>query len=224
MSDRFDAVVESCQPSASLAWLKIGRARVASRLWPGIRAGQSAVVRIAPQDVVLCLSHPGPTSARNVLPGHVVSLRHVPEGACVTLEVGFPLVALVTRRAVEELELRRGTALFALVKATAIRPHADVAARAVVSLRGARGVIDAAGLAFLRAIGGAGSLSQAARASGVTYRTAWARAQALNRAWGRPLVARTKGGKGGGGTLLTADGEAAIALADALAQRIADAP
>jgi len=85
-------------------------------------------------------------------------------------------------------------------------------------------VIDAAGIAFLRAIGGAGSLSQAARASGVTYRTAWARAQALNRAWGKPLVARTKGGKGGGGTLLTADGAAALELADALRQRIDEAP
>ena len=44
-----------------------------------------------------------------------------------------------------------------------------------------------------RAIARTGSLSEAARQSKVTYRTAWARAHALNVAWGRPLIAQAKG-------------------------------
>lgn len=220
MNDQFEAIVESTVPSGSLAWLRIGRARVASRLWPDIQVGQKAVVRISPQDVVLCLSHPGPTSARNVLPGHVASLRHVPDGVHVTLDVGFPLVSLVTRRAVDELSLRRGTAVIALIKATAIRLHLEFAAKVQIALRGAKGLIDLGGIEFLRAIARGGSLSEAARASRVTYRTAWARAQALNRAWGRPLIAQMKGGQGGGGTVLTSEGEAAVHFADDVLQWI----
>ena len=216
MSDAFAAVVESCVPQRSLAWLKVGRARIAARLWPGIRAGAKAVVRISPQDVVLCLAHPGPTSARNVLPGHVASVRHVPEGVYVTLDVGFPLVALVTKGAVQELGLRRKSAVFALIKATAIRLHVEFGARVEIALRGARGSIDAGSLDFMRAIARSGSLSEAARQSGITYRTAWARAHALNVAWGRPLIAQAKGGKGGGGSTLTPEGVAAIEFADSV--------
>jgi molybdate transport repressor ModE-like protein/molybdopterin-binding protein len=220
--DAFDAEVVTCEPQGSIAWLRIGRARVAARLWPGLRAGQRVVVRLSPHDVVLCLAHPGPTSARNVLPGHVVAARHVPEGVYVTLDVGFPLVALVTRRAVDELGLRRGTPVFALLKATAIGPHVDFDARVAISLRGARGALDAGSLDFLRAVERSGSLSEAGRRSGVTYRTAWARAQHLNRTWGRPLVARVHGGKGGGGTTLTAEGHAALEYADAVLRALGE--
>jgi len=62
-----------------------------------------------------------PTSARNHLPARIVSV--IPEGplARVTLDCGFPLTAVVTRRSGEELHLREGERVVAVVKATSIR-------------------------------------------------------------------------------------------------------
>ena len=65
------------------------------------------------------------TSARNRLVAAVASVE--PRGAMarVALDCGFPLVALVTRRSVEELALAPGRSVLALVKAPAVRlvPH-----------------------------------------------------------------------------------------------------
>ena len=59
--------------------------------------------------------------AFNRLAGHV--LRIVPAGAYVrvTVDCGFPLVALMTRRSIEEMGLRDGAAVTAHFKSTA--PH-----------------------------------------------------------------------------------------------------
>jgi molybdopterin-binding protein len=59
-------------------------------------------------------------SARNHLPGRVVSVDAEGPLDRVTLDCGFPLVALVTRQAREELGLREGGEVVAAVKATAI--------------------------------------------------------------------------------------------------------
>ena len=58
-------------------------------------------------------------------------------------------------------------------------------------------------VALLEAIRDAGSMTRAATAVGVSYRTAWDRVQGMNNAAGRPLVERSVGGAGGGGTVLT---------------------
>ncbi|HZZ84156.1 MAG TPA: molybdenum ABC transporter ATP-binding protein [Anaeromyxobacteraceae bacterium] len=73
------------------------------------------------EDVILEEPGGSPTSARNRLEGTVRAV--VPEGPLsrVTVDCGFPLVALVTRRSVEKLRLEPGTAVLALVKAPAIR-------------------------------------------------------------------------------------------------------
>jgi len=82
--------------------------------------GGELLVCLRAEEVVL---EPGSaaTSARNRLAGTVEWVR--PEGplARVRLDCGFPLVALVTRRAVEELSLAPGARVFALVKAPAVR-------------------------------------------------------------------------------------------------------
>jgi molybdate transport system regulatory protein len=213
MTNRFHVVVEACERRDSIAWLRLARARIAARIWPGVKPGQRTTIWIPPQDVVLCESHPGRTSARNVLPGHVRSVRNVPEGVHVTVGVGFPLTAVVTRRAVRDLDLRRGRPIFALVKAAAVAPAWETAARIRVSLVGAAGLLEPAHIDFLNAIDQAGSLSAAARELGIAFRTAWARARSLNRLWGSPLVARARGGRGGGGTVLTPEGKAAVRLA-----------
>lgn len=66
-------------------------------------------------------------------------------------------------------------------------------------------------VALLRAIDATGSISQAAKAVGISYKFAWDSIDAMNGASGRPLVQRSAGGKGGGGTRLTDAGHALIA-------------
>ena len=64
---------------------------------------------------------------------------------------------------------------------------------------------------LLERIRATGSIAQAARAMKMSYKAAWDAMDAMNNAWGRPLVASATGGKGGGGTLLTEDAETLIA-------------
>ncbi|CAN7216247.1 TOBE domain-containing protein [Rhizobacter sp. LjRoot28] len=67
-------------------------------------------------------------------------------------------------------------------------------------------------IALLEAIRHTGSMVQAAREVGISYKTAWDRVQDMNNVSGEPLVARSAGGAGGGGTQLTPAG---LALIDA---------
>jgi molybdate transport system regulatory protein len=63
---------------------------------------------------------------------------------------------------------------------------------------------------LLEEIGRSGSISAAGRALKMSYRRAWELVEALNRGLGRPVVETAAGGTGGGGTRLTAAGEAVI--------------
>jgi len=214
--NQYSVIVESCDPRDSHAWVRLGRTRLAARKWAGIRRGQKTRIHVRPEDVLLCEGHPGRVSARNVLPGHVTALRHIPGGMRVDLDVGFVLSALVTRAAAKELRLRRGAAIYALVKAVGVAPEPELQARVRVSLAGAKGMLDYDKIDFMRAVDRTGSLTSAAKERGMTYRTAWVWAREINRIWGSPLIARTHGGKGGGGTALTPEGRAALALASRL--------
>ncbi len=57
-----------------------------------------------------------------------------------------------------------------------------------------------------------GSISQAARSMGMGYRHAWDLVDSMNRNAPVPLVLTQRGGKKGGGAVLTPEGEAAIEL------------
>jgi molybdate transport system regulatory protein len=63
---------------------------------------------------------------------------------------------------------------------------------------------------LLTQIASSGSITQAAKAVGISYKSAWDAVEAMNSAAGSPLVARSAGGKGGGGTQLTAAGQQLI--------------
>jgi len=62
-------------------------------------------------------------------------------------------------------------------------------------------------IALLAKIHETGSISQAAKAIKMSYKAAWDAIDAMNNLAGEPLVERLAGGKGGGGTRLTARGE-----------------
>lgn len=61
-------------------------------------------------------------------------------------------------------------------------------------------------IALLAQIAAQGSITQAAKAVGMSYKGAWDAIDTMNNLAGEPLVERLAGGKGGGGTRLTARG------------------
>lgn len=71
-------------------------------------------------------------------------------------------------------------------------------------------------LEVLRAIHHAGSISEAARANGVSYKAAWQALETLSNLAGVPLVAKAVGGSGGGGARLTPEGVRVLQAADLL--------
>lgn len=69
-----------------------------------------------------------------------------------------------------------------------------------------QGEISPRRLFLLQAIDATGSISQAAKQVGMTYKAAWDAVDAVNNLAGSPLVTSQHGGKGGGGAYLTAAG------------------
>ena len=63
---------------------------------------------------------------------------------------------------------------------------------------------------LLARIADSGSITQAAKAMGMSYKAAWDAVDAMNSAAGSALVQRSVGGKGGGGTRLTEAGQQLI--------------
>lgn len=63
---------------------------------------------------------------------------------------------------------------------------------------------------LLEAVADKGSISAAARATGVTYKAAWDGIYALNNLFDQPLVTTQSGGKKGGGALITEEGKQVI--------------
>jgi molybdopterin-binding protein len=77
-------------------------------------------VCIRAEDVTLESGASGPASARNHLPALVVSIAHEGPIDRVTLDCGFGLDAVITRRSREELHLAPGAQVTAAIKATSI--------------------------------------------------------------------------------------------------------
>ena len=71
---------------------------------------------------------------------------------------------------------------------------------------------------ILRLVGASGSISQAARDAGVSYKAAWQALDTLSNLAGAPLVERAVGGAGGGGAKLTPAGERVLQAAGELAR------
>ena len=69
---------------------------------------------------------------------------------------------------------------------------------------------------LLAAIGRAQSITAAAKDVGLSYKAAWDAIDAMNNLAEHPLVERVVGGKGGGGTRLTAHGERLVAIFSAV--------
>jgi len=104
---------------AGLAQVLVGETRL-SALDPG-GLSENVYACIRAEEVILEGAPHSQTSARNELPGTVVSLA--PEGPLVrvVLDCGFRLVALITKNSAQDLRLVPGARVAALIKAPAIR-------------------------------------------------------------------------------------------------------
>jgi molybdate transport system regulatory protein len=74
-------------------------------------------------------------------------------------------------------------------------------------------------LELLRQIQQHGSISKAAQEMGMSYKRAWDLVSSLNAQSARPLVLTQTGGKRGGGTVVTPEGEALIVEFEGLQAR-----
>jgi len=76
-------------------------------------------------------------------------------------------------------------------------------------------------VALLEAIARTGSIRQAAKEMGMSYRRAWTLVQALNALGPTPMVEKAAGGRSGGGARLTPFGERTLAVYHGLQQELA---
>lgn len=83
-------------------------------------SGGEVFACIRAEDVMLYKEAPQGVSARNRLEGRIAELHAEGPLVRVTLDCGFPLVAIVTRQAQEELALCKGDGVTAVLKAAAI--------------------------------------------------------------------------------------------------------
>ena len=73
---------------------------------------------------------------------------------------------------------------------------------------------------MLKAVGAAGSIKEASRQLGKSYRYVWGRIKKAERALGQPLVESRVGGRGSGRSSLTAQAARLVADYDALRARM----
>lgn len=110
-----------------LLTVAVGDIRLTAVGWGLSDVATGVMVCIRAEDVILTRSGEGQSSARNRLAAIVRGLTL--EGAMVRvdLDCGFPLMALLTRPGCEELSLRVGDTIHALVKAPHVHviPHQD---------------------------------------------------------------------------------------------------
>ncbi|MEM6926358.1 MAG: TOBE domain-containing protein, partial [Myxococcota bacterium] len=78
-------------------------------------------VALRPSDVLLAMGPLPDSTARNVLPGTVVSITGLPDRAMLPIDIGMPLIAEVTTSAVADLGLGVGRAVTVLVQPGAFR-------------------------------------------------------------------------------------------------------
>jgi molybdopterin-binding protein len=101
-----------------LATVEVGAARLTALAPSG--GTNEVLVSIRGEEVILQRDGGAATSVRNALPARVVAVQAGSPLMRVELDAGFPLFAFVTRPACEELELRPGATITALIKTPAV--------------------------------------------------------------------------------------------------------
>lgn len=84
---------------------------------------------------------------------------------------------------------------------------------------GGKSFLGSGRVTLLELIDKEGSISKAAKEMGMSYKAAWDAVDAMNNLSTEPLVARSTGGKGGGGTTLTPKGKQTVEVFKALEKK-----
>lgn len=118
------AKVESHLPDFAITRLSLGKNHLNVPLLDAA-IGSSVRVRIGAQDVALALERPVRTSIQNILEGRVTALSQAPDGQVdvyveVALDGGGILWTRITSIAEDQMGLKRGDPVFALVKSASI--------------------------------------------------------------------------------------------------------
>ncbi len=75
---------------------------------------------------------------------------------------------------------------------------------------------------LLRAVEETGSLNQAAKALGMSYRHAWSQIKSAEERYGKPLLVRRRGGRERGGAELTPEAQELLMRFEMLENRVRD--
>jgi molybdopterin-binding protein len=116
--------VETLQPGRivsvkdSLATIEVGAARLTALASSSLT--DDVLIGIRGEDVILERDVGQSGSARNRLRSRVVAIHSGSPLLCIELDAGFPLYALITHPACDELMLRPGSTVMAVVKAPAV--------------------------------------------------------------------------------------------------------
>ena len=106
--------------SGGLASIKVGEHHIEAV--SELPVGSKVILLLPYDDITIFMpsSATMTTSARNRFPGEVVRMFPIGSQVRVTINCGFPLTALITRKSAEELGLKEGTRVVAMVKAVSI--------------------------------------------------------------------------------------------------------
>ena len=77
---------------------------------------------IRPEDIILSLE-PFTSSARNIFKGTVVELIENDDGVRVVLDIGIPLMSMITKKSMESMNISKGCELYAVFKTMSINVY-----------------------------------------------------------------------------------------------------
>ncbi len=119
VEDLIEMVVEEVQGQEGVMICTMGSFRLEAPL-SDARQGQRVTLGIRAADIILASEEPKGLSARNRLPGRVLSVEARGAGYEVALDCGAPLRCHVTQGAIRELGIKPGARLWAVIKASSI--------------------------------------------------------------------------------------------------------
>jgi len=114
-----ETVVVSTDERDGLSQLKLGDALLVA---PQVdrKPGNTVMISVRAGDIIVALDVPPRMSARNVLRAVVEEVHEVGSGVLVYLDMGTRLVAELTHGSSEELSLKRGLAVYVILKTNSI--------------------------------------------------------------------------------------------------------
>jgi len=77
---------------------------------------------IRPEDIILSLE-PFTSSARNIFKGTVIDLIENANGVKIILDIGIPLMSMITKKSMENLKICKGCDLYAIFKTMSINVY-----------------------------------------------------------------------------------------------------